>query len=185
MRTFIAISLDNEIKNHLEQLIAKLKACQCHVRWVNANGMHLTLKFLGDVSSEKIPEISKVMDLVCEGYQAFPLELGGTGTFPPSSKKPRVVWVGVKSNDSLFSLQKELEDELSEIDFPKEKRTYSPHLTLGRIKSSQDMSLLLSLLESERESGFGRMQVNVLTLFESTLKPTGAEYTKVNTSRLL
>lgn len=184
MRTFIAVSLDNEIKNHLAQLVAKLKTCQCHARWIKADGMHLTLKFLGDVPSEKVPKISKVMDSVCERYQAFPLELGGTGTFPTGSKKPRVVWVGVKSNDSLLSLQKELEDELAKIDFPKERRTYSPHLTLGRIKSSQDMSLLLSLLESEREFEFGRMQVNALTLFESTLKPTGAEYTIVTTSRL-
>ena len=146
--------------------------------------MHLTLKFLGEISPEKISEITKIMDSVCEKHQPFPLRLESTGTFPPDSKKPRVVWVGVQSSEVILSLQQELEHELVKINFPPEKRRYRPHLTLGRVKSYQGLPPLLKLLENDRKSEFGRMEVNELSLFKSTLKPTGAEYTKVSVSKL-
>lgn len=184
MRTFIAIELDTQIKKALEHLIAKLKSSPCDVRWVKPQGMHLTLKFLGKVTAEMTFEVAKVMDSVCKKYPAFPLKLDGTGTFPPGSRRPRVVWVGVQTNNILLNLQKELEGEMAKIHFPPEKRTYRPHLTLGRIKSGHGLLPLIGQLESENKSEFGSMTVDEIILYESTLKPTGAEYTKISVSRL-
>jgi 2'-5' RNA ligase len=184
MRAFIAIELDPQIKKSLGQLVAKLNAKKCNVRWVKSPGMHLTLKFLGEVSSEKVLEVINVMHSVCKKYKAFPLKLAGTGTFPPGLRKPRVVWVGVDANKSLLHLQKELEEELAKISFPSEKRSYHPHLTLGRVKSGDGLSSLVDELENERGSEFGEMTVDEVVLFKSTLKPSGAEYTHISSSRL-
>ena len=176
MRTFIAIELDNTIKDNVSELIQKLDTGGRNIRWVKPQGMHLTLKFLGDVSEDKNTKVKSVLGSIATDYSRFPLSLKGTGTFPPAARIPRVVWIGIEKNEFLQNIQDRVEKELHNIRFPKEKRKYFPHLTLGRVKGLQNIETIMETLNQYKEAEFGGMTVNKITLFKSTLKPTGAEY---------
>lgn len=176
MRTFIAIDLEEEIKKKLCFFLLELKRVSQNIKWVKEEGMHLTLKFLGEVKEEKTTEIEAALRTMTQDYRPFPLRLHGTGTFPPGKKIPRVIWVGVEENRTILSYQASLESELEKLGFAKEKRPFHPHLTLGRVKVPSHLGGLISQLERERETRFGEMIVHNITLFQSILKPTGAEY---------
>ena len=177
MRKFIAIELDNTIKDNVSALIQKLDTGDRNIRWIKPQGMHLTLKFLGEVSENKIIEVKSVLGSIAKDYSRFPLSLKGTGTFPPAARVPRVVWIGIEKNEFLQDIQDRMEKELHNIQFPKEKRKYHPHLTLGRVKGLQNIETVMETLNQYKKAEFGGMTVNKITLFKSTLKPTGAEYT--------
>lgn len=184
MRTFVAIELDTGIKDSLSALIRELDTAGRSIRWVKPHGMHLTLKFLGEVSQDKINEVESVLGNIAKDYPAFPLNLAGTGTFPPGARFPRVVWVGIGENETLRMIQIRVENELEKIHFPREKRKFHPHLTLGRVKGPQNLETTLKTLAQYKEADFGGMTVNKITLFKSTLKPSGAEYTILSEHRL-
>ncbi len=184
MRTFIAIDLDKEIKEALSALIDKLKKRSQNIRWVRREAMHLTLKFLGEISKERVPEIENILGKVVKNYQPFFLKIKGTGYFPPKKKNPRVLWTGVEADEVLTSLQKDLEKELQEIGFPEEKREFHPHLTLGRVKVPSSIQEVMRELEKHQESAFGEMTVHKITFFQSILKPSGAEYNPLSEHQL-
>jgi 2'-5' RNA ligase len=179
LRTFIAINLDQEIKIALSQLVSELKARSPEkrgIRWVKQEGMHLTLKFLGEINEEKVSQIKSILKQISEKYKPFPLRVKGTGTFPPKSKVPRVLWVAIEEVEDLKRLQSNIEEEMESIGFPKERRTFHPHLTLGRVKTFSDIKETLYYLEKHRDKNFGEMEAKKITFFRSVLKPTGAEY---------
>lgn len=180
MRTFIAIELDPTIKATLSAFIQKLDKGSANIRWVKPPGMHLTLKFLGEVSEERIPEIRSVLARLAQDYTHFQLTLKGTGTFPPPPRTPRVVWVGIEKNEGLQNIQIRVENELHKIQFPKEKRKFHPHLTLGRVKNPKNIQWIMETLDHHRQAEFGTMSVNKFIFFKSTLKPSGAEYTALS-----
>ena len=105
MRKFIAIELDNTIKDNVSALIQKLDTGDRNIRWIKPQGMHLTLKFLGEVSENKIIEVKSVLGSIAKDYSRFPLSLKGTGTFPPAARVPRVVWIGIEKNEFLQDIQ--------------------------------------------------------------------------------
>ncbi|UCE40023.1 MAG: RNA 2',3'-cyclic phosphodiesterase [Candidatus Aminicenantes bacterium] len=177
MRTFVAIELDDRIKNTLSALIQKLDLGGKNVRWVKPQGMHLTLKFFGEVSEDRTAEIKSVLESIAKDYSRFSLSLKGTGTFPQGAQIPRVIWIGIEKNEALQEIQARVENEFHKIRFPKEKRKYHPHLTLGRVKGPQNLETIMETLAIHKEIEFGKMTVNKMTLFKSTLKPSGAEYT--------
>ena len=110
-----------------------------------------------------------------EAYQAF---------YATDVPVPRVLWIGVDENPSLQTIQTRVENELYKIRFPKEQRKFHPHLTLGRVKGPHNIGPVIQMLEQHKENDFGRMTVNRITFFQSTLKPTGAEYTILSEHRL-
>lgn len=176
MRTFIAVDLPPELKTNLLDLIRRLKGKGGDVKWVGAHGLHLTLKFLGEISPEEARTVESVLRDVAGRQEAFPLEVKGTGVFPPGAKSPRVLWTDIVAGPTLAVLQNALELELEKAGFPREERPFRPHLTLGRVKSPRGLPDTLAELERHRETLFGRMTVSRLTFFQSTLRPTGAEY---------
>jgi 2'-5' RNA ligase len=183
MRTFIAIDLDEEIKNNLISFISeldKLTSGARSIKWVKPEGMHLTLKFLGEISGEKVREIGNALKTISEQYQSFVLKFKGSGSFPPGSRNPRVLWIGIEEEETLKALQFHLEGELEKLGFPREKRKFHPHLTLGRVKTPSHMKEVLSLFEKNKETNFGEMQAKRLTFFQSILKPSGAEYSALS-----
>ena len=180
MRAFIAIDFDKEIKDTISSLIQQCDTGDKNIRWVKTQGMHLTLKFLGEVSEDKITQVKSVLANIVKDYPSFQLSLKGTGSFPPGARHPRVIWIGIDLNETLQNIQTRLENELHKIRFPKEKRIFHPHLTLGRVKGPQNLGTVMESLEQHNETDFGKMTVNKLILFKSTLKPTGAEYTKLS-----
>lgn len=176
MRAFIAIDLEDKIKKRLSSLLLELNKVSQGIKWVRKEGMHLTLKFLGEIEKEKIPEVESILKEISGKYSSFPLRLKGTGSFPPGKKNPRVLWLGIEASKSLKSLQFQIEKALEKLGFPREKREFHPHLTLGRVKFHSHLGGVLSQLEKEKETIFGEMIVEKIIFFQSILKPTGAEY---------
>lgn len=175
MRSFVAIDLEPEIKRTLENLIQKLKKTGADVRWVGPQGMHLTLKFLGEVGADSLPAVEAVLRLAASGHQGFPLRLHGTGAFP-GQNNPRVLWVGITEEPELMGLQEDIDQGLEMEGYPRDEKAFHPHLTLGRVKSPSGIREVVLELEKYREVSFGEMTVRKVALFESTLRPQGAEY---------
>jgi len=176
MRTFVAVDLDPTVKSSLLELISRLSREEADVRWMKKQGMHITLKFLGEVPETKIPNIINSIRSACDSLNKFQISFKGTGFFPSQSGFPRVLWAGIDQSHDLSTLHQRIEDELGKLDFSSEKRRFYPHLTLGRVKSNRSMAAVLEVLDDHRETNFGSMQVERTTLFKSTLKPAGAEY---------
>jgi 2'-5' RNA ligase len=177
MRTFVAIELAHGVKENISQFIKKLDFYNPNIRWVKTQAMHLTLKFIGEITPNKVNDIQSVLMELSTKYERFTLRLFGTGTFPPRSRNPRVIWLGIEECDALMSLQKDIEFSLEKLSIPREKRKFAPHLTLGRVKSSLNIKPVLDDLSRNKDTEFGCMEVDKMTFFQSTLKPTGAEYT--------
>lgn len=184
MRIFIAIELEKEIKETLSAFIRELDTGSRNIKWVKLQGMHLTLKFLGETPQEKVTEVQSVLEAASSEHPPFKLVLKGTGTFPPEARIPRVLWIGIEENPALKTIQARIENDLHKIRFPREQRQFHPHLTLGRVKSPGNLGPVIHTLGQNRNAEFGRMNVDKITLFQSTLKPTGAEYTILSEHRL-
>lgn len=179
MRCFIAVELGKDIQSALLNAINILKEKDGKVRWAKPLGIHLTLKFLGKIKSEFIPKIESVLKKTAKKHTPFSLNTKGIGTFPLRSHKPSIIWAGIEENESLVSLHEDLDINLIKLGFPGEKRKFRPHLTLGRIKSYNRIDRLLSEISKYQEFEFGKKTVSKIVLYESILKPSGAEYRKI------
>jgi len=175
VRAFIAIDLEPRIKESLLSLVRDLRATRADIRWVSGEGMHLTLKFLGPIDETQALRVGEILKGVAGRHQAFPLRLEGTGAFPGEAS-PRVLWVGFAAEPGLLALQDDLETALEAEGFEREKRGFTPHLTLGRVKGPERVAKAMSELASRRQESFGAMTVRKVALFESLLGPQGAEY---------
>jgi 2'-5' RNA ligase len=175
VRAFIAIDLEPGLKTAVQDLVRKLEAARADVRWTKPGGSHLTLKFLGWIDDEKTARVKVVLGEVARRHQAFALRLQGTGAFP-SERSPRVLWIGVSAGPEIAALQSDLETELDREGFPREERAFSPHLTLGRVKGRDRLEKVMAELEKHRGDDLGGMTARKVALFESRLRPDGAEY---------
>jgi RNA 2',3'-cyclic 3'-phosphodiesterase len=176
IRAFIAIELPEDVKRFLERISSKLKKCGADVGWVRIENIHLTLKFLGSVSPDLIPSIEESAAPVFAKQTPIHLSVKGLGVFP-GMRSPRVVWTGcVDAAKALAPLVAELEESLESLGFPKEKRPFSPHLTLGRVRSNKRVAQLVEELRQNLEVAGPEFTADHAALFQSLLKPTGAEY---------
>jgi len=175
VRAFIAIDLEPEIKETLQSLVRELKTTRADIRWVSAGGMHLTLKFLGPIDESQVHRVEEILAGVARRHAPFPLRLERTGAFP-GEKSPRVLWVGFAADPELLALQDEIEQALEAEGFERDKRGFTPHLTLGRVKGPDRVAKTMAELDRRREESFGAMTVRKIALFESVLRPEGAEY---------
>jgi len=184
VRSFIAVNLPVELKEEIERATAPLRASGADVKWVVARNLHITLKFLGYVPEEDLKKIEKAAAKVVRGSSPFEIEFSGIGSFPERTKSPRVVWVGVKdtSGGGLERIQRELEASLKELGFEPEGR-FSPHITLGRVKSRRNTADLLRALTTLRDALFGKIKVEKIDLMRSDLAPSGAEYSIIKEIR--
>jgi len=177
MRTFIALELSPEIKSGLDSLIRRLAFLTRNVRWVRSEGMHLTLKFLGEISTERAARIAEALRRVAARHAPVSFSVAGTGWFPERSRRPRVIWAGVEAGPELAALQKDVEEEMRAEGFAEESRPYHPHLTLGRVKAPANMDDFLDRLTKNADASFGRMTAEGISFFESRLQPAGAVHT--------
>ena len=182
VRAFIAIELSPAILNALGDLQDRLKqdVPPKLVRWVRPQGIHLTLKFLGDVPGAQIAAIAEALQDACVHHGPFSFSIGGMGCFP-NPYRPRVVWVGVdEPSGALARLQRDVERAIGPLGFPPDKRRFSPHLTLGRVKG-RDRDAVASLGEyvSRARVRVGEMQAQAVHLMRSELLPGGAVYTEL------
>jgi len=183
LRSFIAIELPGSIQSALSDIQRDFKKSDVDVRWVRPENIHLTLKFLGTIEESMVRKITDVLEKISVNYGTFTMTVSGVGVFP-NVRAPRVVWVGTKESDMLIGLQRDVEEGLESLGFEREKRKYTAHLTLGRVKSSRGKGALMEKAETYRERDFGSFDVRAISLMKSDLGPAGAKYTRVAEFRL-
>ncbi len=188
IRAFIAIDLPGDLQKRLEQVSARLKqrVNRSAVRWVPANNLHLTLKFLGDVSEANLDLLKEVLQSVVAEHSSFEFSVGGLGAFP-TMRRPRVIWVGIEAPPELTAVQSALENRLARLGYSPEERPFSAHLTLGRVArtaDSQDVQKIADGLQAMKIGFLGAVQVHHVHLYRSDLEPTGAEYTSIFSAAL-
>lgn len=176
IRAFIAVVLPETVKEALGGVQQEMKQVGAEARWVRPQGIHLTLKFLGDISVEQVPSIRQAMEEAARGSGPFEVRIAGVGVFP-NERRPRVIWVGLEEpTGALVSLQKSLEAALRPLGFKPEGRPFKGHLTLARIKAPGRTGGVLKAIEAQKDVDLGKMSVDKIVLYQSTLKPTGAVY---------
>jgi 2'-5' RNA ligase len=175
MRLFIAVDV---AKNALiESFEAKLNKCAAELKTVGGENLHLTLKFLGETNKD--PEvIEQAMRVASEEINKFTLVLEGCGVFP-NRNYIRVIWIGVKDAEELKKLASRLDLELESLGFKKEQRSFSPHLTIARVKSKKGKEELIKVLDEFNGVRFGEVEIDATKLYKSTLLPKGPVYTKL------
>ncbi len=183
-RTFIAVAVEPAIIARLTALQTELRAAGAAVAWVQPAGMHLTLKFLGNVPEGRISEIGEALaEAVC-GHAPFTVTIAGAGGFP-NLVRPRVLWAGIAAGESgLVALATAVENALAARGFPREPRPFHPHLTLGRLRSSAGIVPLLVRLDAHADDDFGAMDVTEIALYRSELSPHGTKYCKLRAAKL-
>lgn len=188
LRAFIAIDLSDEVVAQLAALLQRLQAQlgDGFVRWQPPHNMHLTLKFLGDVSTNQIDLLANALRTETAQCPPFDVSVGQLGCFPKPAQ-PRVLWVGVQAPDALFTLQHGIENQLTRLGYPPEDRPFSPHLTLGRVArqaTPAEIRQIANLLAQTRVGFLGAFRVGQVHLFRSDLRPSGAVYTRLFTADL-
>ena len=178
IRTFIAVHLSQKARRQLSDTIRSLGSeIPSGVRWVDPEGIHLTLKFLGDIDPALVKDVLQAMEQAASGSLPFHLHLNGLGVFP-NQKRPRVLWAGLGGDlDALGALQEKLEAAMSGLNFPWERRAFSPHLTLGRVRdgvSAVARQSIGAVLSSGSLEDADPWQVNAVHLMRSDLTPDGA-----------
>lgn len=171
-RLFVAIDLPDEIKTELLRLRADIPGA----RWVAPNQFHLTLHFLGDVETERMPAIIEALNTV--DVDTFSLTLEGVGRFPPGRGAARVLWVGIHPDPELIELHRQVEHTLGILGFVPEDRPFSPHLTLARFKEPKPLSAVDQFLAHHRNRTIEAGTVREFVLFSSLLRPQGPLYSR-------
>ena len=182
IRSFIAIEIPDEIKESLNRTQQKLRSADVKVRWVDHRNIHLTTKFLGDVSDSDIPKICEVVRAASAATPPLGLEVAGLGTFPRKGP-PRIIWAGVQGAlEALGKLVEDIETGLAdEVGIRPEHRVYHPHLTLGRVKSTRGVDRLVEAIRGCEPADLGAFTAEGITLFMSELSPGGAIHTPMAT----
>ncbi len=177
VRTFLAIPLPASVKETLAQLIKELRETSADVRWVRPEGIHLTLWFFGSLSEDRLARLKEALARESLG-ESFQLRGQGLGTFPPGGR-PRVIWVGVSGDlDRLRELKRRLDKIVVPLGFEPERRPFTPHFTLGRVKSTRGLARLLKALSHFKEAfSLPPFEVREIVLYRSDLRPDGACYT--------
>lgn len=179
MRTFIAIEIPEEIKRQMAEVQARLRNAAIDASWPRPEGIHLTLKFLGEVAEALLPDITRALQGSVKGINPFRLEIAGTGAFP-NARNARVVWIGLSGElEKLGLLQAAVENEMVRAGLEREDRPFKPHLTLARIKYVRSKDSLQKALEQEKDVRLAGFDVKAVSLMKSELKRTGAEYTEL------
>lgn len=179
IRLFIALPLPHEVEIELDRLLSLLRPKGPDVKWVPANNIHLTVKFLGDTDEKLAPKIKTAIDEISSQYRPFETALDQVGGFP-NLQRPRVIWVG--GSQELEAAQKmahEIDLRMRELRFEKEKRPFKAHLTLGRVREGRRVDALASYLESFKLQSIP-LRLDRLVLFKSTLTPKGSIYERLH-----
>ena len=179
IRTFIAVKLPETVLAAIAGVQERLAAHGFNVRWVTTGNIHLTLKFLGEVDEDELDGIAAVLTEAVHGFAPLRLAAAGVGVFP-SANRARVIWVGLSGQLSqLAALQRSIEDRLATIGYPHEKRPFTGHLTLGRVKGPIAAFRLTAAMDAFRDFASETFEVDRVVLFKSDLRPTGAMYTEL------
>lgn len=182
-RLFIAIETPPEIKSQIANVISELQSAQADVRWEQLEKIHITLKFLGEIREDLLPQIVLFLVGVAGNTSPFTIRYSGLGCFP-NMHEPRIVWIGVDDiEDKLHPLVASIETEMASIRLEKEIKGFHPHVTIGRMKSRKNRTNLLRKMESITLESQPTV-VSAISLVRSELKTGGSVYSQVKSFSL-
>lgn len=190
MRLFVALDLDEAIRQRIAQFVSQVRPLAPVARWVTAESLHISLKFIGEHADEKVKDVESALQSICFNSE-FRISFSGCGFFP-TAKAARVFWIGISAEPSLQPLAAGIDRALVPLGIAEEKRAFSPHLTLARAgggsgaphrqkgdRSNREFAALQARLEEIPALEFGTMTAREFLLYRSRLSPKGSEYTKI------
>ncbi len=169
------ISVDIEPTKKIEKFMGELERTGAPLKMVDQDKIHITIKFLGDTEEDRIKEISDIVRRVLKEHEPFELNIKGVGAFPHLDYM-KVVWIGVEECPELQKIAHRIEEELVPLGFSRNDRSFSPHITVARVKGGKNKKELAHLLRDKRDFRFHSQKVTKLKLKESVLKKSGPEY---------
>ncbi len=175
MRLFVALEIPSAVRKNLAEFLATLRALSAQPRWVRAENLHVTLKFIGEAQADLLGNIRAALSAV-RSDRAVTLDFRGLGFFP-NERRPRVFWAGIQASGNLGTLASDIDRVLMRLGIPQEKRPFSAHLTLARFEPPGLAEELRAAIRENAPREFGSVAAGEFHLIESKLKPGGAEYT--------
>ncbi|MGZ7043650.1 MAG: RNA 2',3'-cyclic phosphodiesterase [Methanobacterium sp.] len=177
MRVFLAIEIDEELKDKISEVQKEFMKCDAPIKIVETENLHCTLKFFGEIDEDKLKEITESIENKIKNHEPFKINIRKTGVFP-NEKYIRVLWLGMDNFEPFSNLQKDLDEDFIKMGFKKE-RSYTPHLTIGRVKGAKNKAELLSTLKDMGDVEIGEMDIESIVLKKSELTPVGPIYTTI------
>lgn len=179
MRLFVAIDIPEDVRSSLAAHTAKLRPACRNARWVRIEGLHVTLKFIGETSPEKCDAIKAALASI-PSRDPISITFRGLGFFP-DERRPHVLWAGIKAGTDLAELAGAVDLALASLGIPREEREFSPHLTLARLDTPRVLGAFQDAVKQAGRLAFGRTTAEEFHLYQSVLKPGGSEYTRLAT----
>lgn len=184
MRLFVAINFTSKDRHRMVRAARKMREAGLPVRWVEPDQIHLTLKFLGEVRPERVAAVEAAVARVASKTRPFTMHMGGSGAFP-TTRRPKVIWLGAEASPELRCLKHDLEWELAPLGFEREVRAFHPHVTLGRARVDARAGDFRGFEELVAAMDFGaEITVRSVDLMKSALSTRGARYEKLLSARL-
>lgn len=183
IRAFIAIEISERSKKEISSIIAKLRSTRAHVKWTDPGLIHITLKFLGTIPEGRVDSISEKISYVSKKQDPFRIDLAGINVFP-MWRMPKVIWLGINDpSGGLKRLARSVDNNMEKEGFLREKRAFSPHITLGRFKSLKKITALREMAQDMKAPSLSD-NVDKIILFKSDLNRDGAVHTPVFSSKI-
>jgi RNA 2',3'-cyclic 3'-phosphodiesterase len=189
MRLFVALDIEDSIRDKISRFVEGIREFAPEARWVKPESLHVTLKFIGEKSSEVVDQIKASLNKI--DAEGFEINIRGYGFFPTACS-PRVFWIGIESDSQLPALAKEVDENLFALEIPKEEHLYNPHLTLARgaggsgsprwrkvDRRNRSFQTLQEKLAALPQPEFGKLTAQEFFLYQSQLSPRGSTYTKL------
>jgi 2'-5' RNA ligase len=183
MRLFVALSIPAHVRENLALLIRNLQRSDAQPRWVNPENLHITLKFIGEIASERVPAICDAL-VTIRAAQPLKIEFRNVGFFA-SARRPSVAWIGIEAPPALAFLAAEVDRLLAPLGIQPETKPFVPHLTIARFKENRLSPALHAEIEKLKEHSFATLSAREIHLIESRLKSSGAEYTTLRSFAFL
>ena len=185
IRTFIAVLISPELRSKIGAVQQNFKGLPCDVKWVAEENFHITLKFLGNVGEDKMEAVYTATEEAAKASPSgFELAFTKVGAFP-NNRRPQVIWVGArKGEEEMAELARRLDDALVPLGFKKEKKRFSAHVTIGRVRSPSDLGSLAEALQSAEAGNLGSEIIESIAVMKSDLRPSGPAYSVVKEIKL-
>jgi 2'-5' RNA ligase len=188
IRSFIALDFSADVLRNMDQALRMFqdRMAGLPIRWTPVQNMHLTLKFLGDVSEANLRVLFKILDVEAGRHSAFEIQVRGFGAFPAITR-PRVLWMGIEAPQRLLALQHAIDAETARLGYASEERAYSPHLTLGRVgrnANTAETRMIGEILAGVQAGSLGACLIDAVHFYRSDLNPQGSIYTRLYSAML-
>jgi 2'-5' RNA ligase len=188
LRTFIAVDFPIEIKEKIIEITAyfQSKLPPAQIKWVEPDHMHLTLKFMGETPHDKLVQIKQSIHQVISIFPSFEIEIKALGMYP-NNQRPRVIWLGINAENHLILLHNQLDQALKGEGIKSDRRPFSPHLTIGRVRRNADQESIIQIgriLSQFKIASFGSIKIDEILYYQSVLTPQGPIYTILQSTSL-